>query len=184
MPSATPNGIAFPVVGDEMSPLATWFAGLAGTTDNAIEALRTELLAAPLPNPLSQLGAPQQLVTSSSWADVPNISAVTLTLDQACWVTISIGAWLFTTAGDIRVSAAVSGATTLGETQLEVGGAGYAWGQVLFADTSTATRQQSGLRTVRMNAGTNTIKLRAYRSGAGTSACNYSTIQVSPVRWA
>lgn len=186
MPSYTsPDAIAAPVVGDPIAPLQTWFQTLASSTQTALTNLRNQVTSAELPDPISGDGAAQQSVTATAWADLPNGPSLTLTLPQACWVQITIGAWVIATQSDIRASSRVSGATTLGETQLEVGGPTTSWGQVLFADATSATRQASGARIVRLNAGVNNFKMRAYKSGgSGLNMVNYSTLQVSPIRWA
>lgn len=186
MPGATsPDGITYPVVGDKMSPLATWFAGLATTTQAAIANLRDSLEEPELPNPITVAGATVQTISATAWADLPNASPITLELERACWVQITHYGWMASSNGDARGSSRVSGATTLGENQAEIGGPATVWGLVMYA-TGGGTRQQMGTRTVRLNAGTNTIQLRAYRTG-GTTAnnqMNYSALQVTPLRWA
>ena len=185
MPGATtPDSIVYPVTGDVMAPLNSWFAQLAASTQTAMTALRAELVEPDLPDPMSIKGNDVQAVTATAWANLPGAAAISLTLPQACWVTITVGAWIVATQGHTRASASVTGATTLAETQLEVGGSSSAWGQVLYTDTTSATRQSSGVRTVRLNAGANSIQLRAYRGGTGVNQVNYSTLQVAPLRWA
>ena len=182
--TTTPDNISFPVVGDTMTPLNAWFAQQAADVQAALTAMRTEFSKPPVPAPMSSQGANVQTVTATAWADLPNLPAINLVLPAACWVTIDFGAWLTASSGDVRASARVTGATTLGETQLEVGGSTTAWGQVLYSNGTTSTRQGGSHRTVRLNAGTNTITGRAYRNGSGTQQANYSTLQVSPLRWA
>lgn len=184
MPGTTGRGIVFPVKGDKMAPLAGWFAQQAASVNDALDDVYSEFEVPDYPAPQSIQGATVQAVTATAWADLPNAPAITLELPRACWVTIVHGAWMASgnTAGDVRGASAVTGATTLNENQLEVGGPATAWGQVMYT-TGAGTRQQSGTRFVRLNAGVNTIKLRAYGSG-GSKNMNYSTLQVSPVRWA
>ena len=186
MPDITPEGIIYPVNGDQMTPLAPWFAQVASTADEAIYNLRLELDTPALPDPLSVEGATVQAVTATAWADLPNANAAVLELIEPCWVQIAHSAWLRSTVGDIRLSSRVTGATTLAENQLQVGGPNTAWGQVPYQATSSASNQASGSRIVRLNAGTNTIRLRAYISNGagGTRQANYSTLQVTPIRWA
>lgn len=186
MPGSTsPDGITYPVVGDKMSPLATWFAGLATTAQDAISALRGELAVPEYPDPESRKGQDQLFWPHTTWTDLTGIEPITLELERACWVTITVGAWLVAeTNGDIRASARVTGATSLGESQLEVGGDPSAWGQVLFLTSGSASGQASATRQVRLNAGINTITMRAYQTGSGTRMVNYATMQVSPIRWA
>lgn len=181
----TPDAIVSPILSDKLGPVQGWFQQQGASVQTALTALRGEVAQEPLPDPISGQGAPQQTITNTAWADLTNGPTLTMTLQQACWVQITHGCWILATQGDTRASSVVSGATTLSETQLEVGGSAAAWGQVMFADTSTATRQAAGARIVRLNAGTNTFKLRAYRSGgSGINMVNYSTLQVSPIRWA
>ena len=188
MPSETSRGITYPVIGDAMQPLPGWFATLASTTNDAIDDVYDTLELPDYPAPQSIEGATTQPIAATAWADLPNAPAITLDLPRACWVTIVAGAWLQTSGtGDLRVSARVTGATTLGETQLQVGGPTSAWGQVMYTSSnSVGTQQNSSTRFVRLNAGSNVIQLRAYRNGGATNtkSVNYSTLQVSPVRWA
>lgn len=181
--NTTPDNIPYPVAGDVIVPLRTWFANLASGTQTAISNLRTELAVPALPAPISGQGNDQQAVTASSWADLPGFTAITLTTSRPVWVTINIGAWLVSLGGSVRVSARVTGATTLGETQLEVGGPTTAWGQVLYLAANAMAGSTTATRTVRLNAGTNTIQMRAYRETTAENRCNYSTLQVSPIRW-
>lgn len=186
MPGTTSEGIIFPVNGDNVAELNAWFAQMASSTNAALVDLRSDLQAAPLPDPLSVQGATVTAITASAWADLPSADPITLNLPQACWVNIVHGAWLVSTVGDVRFGSSVSGATTLNENQLEVGGPATAWGQVGYTTGTAGTTQVSGTRFVRLNAGTNTIRLRAYRANGttGTRQVNYSTLQVAPVRWA
>lgn len=186
MPGTTAEGFQFPVAGDVMEPLNAWFALLASSGDTAVANLRTQLAQDPLPAPLTIKGADTQAVTATAWTDLPNAGPITLTLARACWVNIVHGAWLTSTVGDIRFSSRVTGATTLGESQVEVGGDASAWGQVGYTSGTAGITQASGTRFVRLNAGTNTIQLRAYLAGGttGTRRANYSTLQVAPIRWA
>lgn len=186
MPTYTdPDAIASPVNGDKMGPLAAWFQLQAASVQAALTALRSDVEVPEYPEPLSVQGPTTQAVTATSWADLPGADAITLELPQACWVEIIHGAWMSSTStgGDVRGSSRVTGATTLSENQLEVGGPSSAWGQVMYTGGMLGTRQCSGTRFVRLNAGTNTIRLRAYGSGTG-KGMNYSTLQVTPIRWA
>lgn len=183
--STTPDGVVFPVAGDRIAPLETWFAQQAGSVQTALNSIRNELTVPPLPVPQSVQGATVQSITATSWANLPNMASISLNLPHPCWVTIVFGAWMVATASDTRASVRVTGATTLSETQLEVGGSATAWGQVLYTNNTTGSRQSSSVRTVRLNAGNNTITARAYRTASGGSnSVNYSTMQVSPIRWA
>ena len=136
-----------------------------------------------LPFPVSTSLNGIQAISATSWADIPSMTPVTLTLPAPAWVTISLGTWLSAPSGEIRVSSRVTGATTLGETQLEVGGP-VAWGQVAYTRSTTGTVQASSVRTVRLNAGTNTITARAYVGLTGVKDVRYTCLQVSPIRWA
>lgn len=182
--STTPDGIVAPANSDPIGPLHTWFQQLATSVQTALTAMRTEFAQTPLPAPISIRGADTQVVAAAAWADLPNAPAITLELPKACWVEITVGAWVAATGGDTRASASVAGATVLGETQLEVGGSTSSWGQVMYA-TGGSTRQQVSTRVVRLNPGTNTIRIRAYQSAGGSGkVVNYSTMQVTPIRWA
>lgn len=187
MPANTsPDNLSYPVEGDNIAPLQTWFATLAGNVQAALTALRAEAVQPELPFPQTVVGNSVQAITSTAWADLAGISAITLTLTRPAWVQIDVGAWMVAAAGDSRVSVQVSGATSLSESQTEVGGGAGAWGQVIYAAAAAGTRQQTLTRTVRLNAGTNTIKVRAYRTGGSNTQnfANYSTMTVAPLRWA
>lgn len=182
--TTTPDNIQFPVAGDNMAPLESWFAQQAASVQTALDNLRAEAVLPDLPFPQSVNGDTVRNITSSTWADLPGMPAITLDLPNPCWVTIVFGAWVNAPTGDVRASARVTGATTLGETQVEVGGVTTSWGQVLYTNGTSGTRQSNSVRTVRLNAGVNTIRARAYRNGSGVQQVNYSTMQVSPLRWA
>ncbi len=185
MPAFTsPDNIQYPVAGDVMNPLQSKFASLATSTQAAITALRTAAVKPALPAPKSEKGADVQAVTATSWADLPNSPDIQFNVSEAMWVQIVLGAWITASGGTTRCSVRVSGATTLSETQVEVGGDNAVWGQVLYADNTTGSRQCSATRIVRLNAGLNTISVRAYQTGAGTNQVNYSSLQVAPLRWA
>lgn len=183
MPTSTsPDGIVSPIVGDNIGPLASWFQQQGASVQAALTALRAEFTLPALPAPITVVGADTQAVTATSFADLPNAAALTLVLSRPCWVQITHQARMSTTSGQVIGSSAVTGATTLSETQAEVGGPSTTWGLVMYA-TGGGTRQQAGSRVVRLNAGTNTIRLRAYTVGAG-SGMNYAMLQVAPLRWA
>lgn len=182
--STTPDSIVYPVVTDRMGPVEKLFEALASSVQTAITNLRKETVDKPLPAPVSQIGRDVISVSATTWSDLPNISTVSLNLSAPAWVSIDVGSWVIATSGDTRVSARVTGATTLSETQMEVGGATTCWGQVIYAAGSPSTRQQNSHRVVRLNAGNNVIAVRAYKSGGGSHNSNYTTLQVTPIRWA
>lgn len=182
--TTTPDGIPYPVPGDKMGPVETLFQALASGVQTALTNLRNETVSVPLPDPISNVGASTQAVSETAFADLPGISAIGLTLPAPAWVRIDLGSWVIATQGDTRISVRVTGATTLSETQLEVGGPTGGWGQVIYAAASPSTRQQSVSRIIRMNAGVNNVAVRAYRTGGGSHNSNYTTLQVTPLRWA
>lgn len=185
--NTTPDNLVYPVPGDNIGDLHQWFAQLAGSAQTALTGIRSEVVQPELPFPQTVVGANVQTVSATAWADLPNIDPITLTLSQPAWVKIDLGAWMVAATGDTRASVRVSGATVLAEAQTEVGGQTDAWGQVIYLGGAGATTHQCTItRTIRMNAGTNTIKVRAYRTGGATESngVNYSTMTVTPVRWA
>jgi hypothetical protein len=185
MPAFTsPDNIQYPVAGDVMNPLQTKFASLATSVQAALTSLRAAAVQPELPAPKSEKGNDVQAVTATSWADLPNSPDIQFNASAPMWVEISLGAWMVANGGTTRCSVRVSGATTLTETQIEVGGDNAVWGQVLYADNTTGTRQCSSTKIIRLNAGLNTIAVRAYQTGAGTNQVNYSSLQVAPLRWA
>lgn len=168
-----------------MAPLQGKFAALASAVQAALTSIRSEAVQPALPAPKSEKGNDVQAVTSTSWADLPNSPDIQFNASAPMWVEISLGAWMVAPGtSNIRASVRVSGATTLTETQIEVGGDNAVWGQVLYADSTTGTRQCSSTKIVRLNAGLNTIAVRAYKGGTGTTQVNYSSLQVAPLRWA
>lgn len=183
MATTSPDNIVYPAGSDKLNPLKTWLAQLASSVQAAITSLREDAVLPPLPDPITVKGADTQEIASTSWDDMPNMDSTVLNLDRPCWVSIDIGGWVRASVGFTDVSARVTGATTLSETQVEVGGDNSSWGQVMHAAPSE-TRQQSSHRTVRLNAGANTITVRARRNGAGTNTVRFTTLQVSPLRWA
>lgn len=184
MPGSTDRGIIFPVKGDKITSLSGWFAQQASSVNDALDQVYSDFEEPDYPAPLSVKGADQQYIPATAWADLPNMASIDLDLPRACWVNITLGAWVVATAGDTRVSSRVTGATTLGETQLEVGGANTAWGQVIYVSSGAASNGGTSTRFVRLNAGSNKITARAYGTGNGTRMANYATLQVAPIRWA
>lgn len=189
MPATTsPDNLRYPVGADNVSPLRTWFANLAADVQAALTAIRQDAVTPKLPVPQSVLGAAtQNLPASASWQDLPGIQPITLELSAPAWVAIDVSAWIVSTVGDGRISARVTGATTLGETQVQVGGDDGYWGQTIFTAPTDVTRSGNSHRVVRLNQGTNVITVRAYNyggSGTRVSHARNTGLQVTPLHWA
>lgn len=183
MPGTTSRGIIFPVNTDVMQPLAGWFAQQAASVNDALDEAYSEFEVPEIPYPLSSSLFGIKNITATAWADIPEMDEITLDLPRAAWVNIALATWVSAPSGEVRVSSRVTGATTLSESQLEVGGVN-AFGQIVYTRNTTGTVQGSSLRTVRLNAGTNVITPRAYGALGGVKDVRYTCLQVTVTRWA
>lgn len=127
-------------------------------------------------------------VTASTWTDLPSAPCVATirnphpTAPMLCWV--SVGAWMTTDAGSLRICPRVSGSTTIAA---GVGGGGPAgWGLMPFTGTG-AYAQAAGSWPVVLPASTTpaTFTVQVYRDGSAgsTQQVNYATLVVLPVRF-
>lgn len=145
-----------------------------------------------LPLPVAINSPANSQVTATSMAALSTPVKCSLTTSFPVWVILSYSAWLAMTvagtAGDIRASIDVSGATVIGPVAILSGGDGqdFDWGDVLYypSGEGVMSAQRSAMRFVKCNAGTTTFEMFAYISGTGTYFCNYGSIRVMPVRWA
>lgn len=142
-----------------------------------------------LPDPQGALlPASPQAISATSWANIPNMPTISLDLTRDAWVQITLGAWLTSSGSntDVRASFIVSGATTTVEVPGSEPYGAYTWGQVLYKALATGSGTEGGTisRVYKLNAGSNTITARAYRTGAATAETNYVTMNAIPLRWA
>lgn len=145
-----------------------------------------------LPDPATGFGNGTNSVTAitaATWTDLPSSPCVASirnphpTAPMLCLVTV--GAWLTTDAGSVRVCPRVSGSTTIAA---GVGGGGPGgWGLMPFAGAGAGYAQRSGSWTVVLPASTTlaTFTMQAYRDGSAgtTQQANYATITVVPLRF-
>jgi hypothetical protein len=128
---------------------------------------------------------PPQTITSTSMAALPDSSvAVSLTLPAPCYCDLYLSGWAAVTGAVLRVGMLVSGATTV---QVEGGqndsdGTSNTWGTVARV---TANGQFTAHKYLKLNAGTNTIAVRANRESTSTApTLSYLTLTAIPRRWA
>jgi hypothetical protein len=139
----------------------------------------------PLPDPVLQPpAAATNTITAPNWAQLPNRQYLTFTAARAMWADIRVGAWVsagVSTNG--RAAASLTGATT-GPGTNGVLLDSSSWGEVLFQGDQDGYSQSFSAIPVKLNAGTTTIEVYAYRVGTGTTQVNYPTIRVVPMRYA
>lgn len=157
-----------------------WNGGNIGLGDSTSEVtLPGQLLETGLPEPQGRVSTVSiTSVTSTAWANLANIGSINVTVPRACWVTIDLGAWVQGSGGDVRCGVALSGATTLDPHNGQFGDA--AWGSVLWSQNTY--QQRSATKVVKINAGTTTFRMRAYRV-SGTVSVNYAHFTVTPMRF-
>ena len=140
-----------------------------------------------LPAVVKAYGSGTNNVTSTSFAvlpDTPVSASITNPHPRSkLLVIVDYAAWLIGAAAtDVRASIVVSGSMAV---SAGIGGSGaVGWGEVLYA-TATSSGQHSSMVTLELpvSGSAATIALYAMKSGANTPACNYPTIQVTPLRY-
>lgn len=134
--------------------------------------------AIPLPNPQTVTGESVNVISATSWANFPGTDLlISLSVERACLVSVEYGAWFGkSTTNDLRVGAVISGATTVSVSW-------PSWGAVLWSAGTVASAQHSTSKTVELNPGTTSFRLRAYVTGGGTANANYPFLTVAPIRW-
>jgi hypothetical protein len=162
---------AFQRVTEKMG-LRVWVRGI----NNAAWGPFTQL-DAPLPDPVFWYSGGSQSVGATNWSSFG--SSVQLNLAAPAIVTLTFGAWGVATAGELRASIVLSGATSASPPY-------PGWGNTFYlsAAGSTVTEQRTISFQAKLNAGVTTIGVQAYGSGGGTKQLNYSYLEASPVRWA
>lgn len=144
---------------------------------------------ADLPDEVSASGASVNTLAggAATWTNLPtnNISAVITNPSSTrdLLVQVSYGAWLDTSAGDVRFCIACSGGLTIGD-GIGVGGA-LSWGEIPSVAGTVATQCFATYTAVILaGAAACTFRARGYRSsGAATAHVNYPTLRVTPIRW-
>lgn len=133
---------------------------------------------ATLPEPLNADTGNQTIASTSAWTTLP-WTGITLVLPVAAWVELTLDCWLAVTgtANDARADVVVTGATT-------VNAASGGWGSVAYG--STGTTKTSAHKIVKLNAGTNVIRISGWRTvvNSGTFAVSQGRVWVNPQRWA
>lgn len=130
-----------------------------------------------LPDPQTVLYSNTITVSATSWADLPNLSSINLTLPLDAIVEVSFGAWLATGAGtstDIRAGVGIDGGNP-------VDLFGGTWGNVPHVVNGSGQYNMSTV--TKLSAGAHAFKARAYRINADSSV-NYPMMTVNVQRWA
>jgi hypothetical protein len=140
----------------------------------------------PLPDPISTRNNGVTAITATAWADHPANTTLTLTLERDAIVQVELNAWLSISYAGAEPSSSIRfGVNHNGTTPENAFGA--AWGQVLYEGTQGTTPgggQHGMSATVRLDAGTHTFRVQAYKTGTGAASANYWMLRVTPVRWA
>ncbi|MFD6636775.1 hypothetical protein ACFWDN_13270 [Micromonospora chalcea] len=139
------------------------------------------LPAPPLPM-VEKVDADASPITSASWANVPAMPLLTLSLPMPALVQVEYSAWLALNSGaigDLRAGVSHNGA----QPQDLFGGT---WGDVLFASAPAdggSSRQHSMTSSAVLPAGDHTFRIRAYRSGSRSCTLSYQRLRVRAMRW-
>lgn len=134
-----------------------------------------------LPDRIEVSNSNQIPITATTYADLPSTPVTTtFTLPAACWVEIKAEAWLVAVTNDIRMSINVTGATTVAPATPAHGSVGFVSAPV----GSAAASKQIATRTVKLNAGENTVEIQAMRATSGTQTVSYPVLTVKFDRWA
>lgn len=130
-----------------------------------------------LPDPMyAQFTTVPALITATTWALMPGMPDIDVTLPSAAWCQITLSSWL-NSGSDLRVGIRLQGATSQSDASW-----GGRWGRVL---RKTAGYEQMSVTFVeKLNAGMTEVQVMAYRAGSGSDSHNYTTLEVAPLRWA
>lgn len=129
-----------------------------------------------VPDPVVVGNDDQIVITATSFAALPSAVHTTLTLPAACWVEMTAAAWLTAVTNDVRMGINVSGATTSAANAPQHGATGYA--------SAGGGSGQTAHKVLKLNAGSNTIRIHAMRTSSGTQTVAYPVLTVTPLRWA
>lgn len=182
MGNTSPDAVTYPDIVDRVGQVQSHLATMAASVQTAITGLRAEkdadiadVYGVP-PSVVSNGGAPQA-ISATSFAPVPGINPITISFARPALVIVTLGAWLVSSTGDLRVGIQLSGATSQAPNVPN-------WGQVMYlAAAGSISNQTSCQKVVQVNAGSTTFTPVAYQQSGGTKQCNYATLQVAPVRW-
>ncbi|AWN03350.1 minor tail protein [Microbacterium phage Count] len=168
---STPNDLNLQIEGGTVN------VGNSATVMN----VRGPLIEQLLPDPTARTGSTINTITATSWAAVPNMTTSVITVARACWVRVDFAAWMSAPSGDLRCGVKMTGATAVDPMDYP-GDSNSVWGTVMWQQNGY--EQRSGFKVVKLNAGSTTIYLQAYKSGSGAFSVNYPLIQVTPLRFA
>lgn len=173
--------------GTDLSGLITAGSGIditgTGTTGDPLVISSTFVGPAPLPPPLTIFRTADSYNVTSTTLFGQTLFTGSITVEYPLWVTLDYAGWLNTAAStDVRAGVALSGATTLAA-QIDQATSGSVWGDILYLNVTGTSYQLAATKTVLLNPGTTTFSYVAYRTGSGTTAVNYPTLQVVPVAW-
>lgn len=135
---------------------------------------------ATLPAPVRIDPGAQSPTGTSTWTTLA-WTGYDLVLPAAAWVDLDWSMWIAVTgaSNDARGDLVVSGATT-------VNAASNGWGSVAYGNSASGTSKSSTRKIVRLNAGTNKVRVAGYRTvtNSGTFQFSYNNVQITPLRWA
>lgn len=133
---------------------------------------------ATLPAVLDQETGVQTIASTSAWSTLP-YAGITLVLPAPAWVEVTLDAWLAVSgvSNDARADVVVSGATT-------VAAQSHGWGSVAWGGQGTT--RASAHKILKLNTGTNTIRVAGFRTvvNSGTFTISQGHLWVNPQRWA
>lgn len=114
-------------------------------------------------------------IPATSWADLPNLAQISLTLPYDAIVEVEFGVWLIA-PGTTNVRAGISHNGATPDNLF-----GGTWGSVPYTSAGNGHYQINVKN--RLAAGVHTFRPRAY-SSSGTGGCNYPVFRVTVIRWA
>ncbi len=134
----------------------------------------------PLPETMEWRGTGSNLVTATSWEPITSneLADMSVTVPSEALVEVQVSAWVISPASnDLRASIKATGATTIGPSDSH-------WGSVLWSGNGEAgASMQSSSRALYLNAGTTTLQLVAYATGAGSNGINYPVVTARVIEY-
>lgn len=135
---------------------------------------------ATLPEPVVTDVGSQTLTGTSVWGTLP-WAGTNFIIPAPMWVDLSLQSWVAITgaSNDGRADVIVSGATT-------VAAQSHGWGAIAYGTAASGTSKSEARKVVKLNAGTNTVRMSGYRfvANSGTFVLTQNTVTITPIRWA
>lgn len=132
-----------------------------------------------LPAPENRIGPSSQAIGATAFAVIPNLPTISITAPAAMLVRASLRGWAGLASGatgDLRGGVQVTGATSSPAND-------PAWGHTMFVSTVGVWGLEASKELV-LDPGVSVFSGVAYHSGAGIKQINYSSLTVTPLRWA